>query len=397
MGRVEVTPIKWCNRVEFTFIYKQWIEGEALSDQAFERFNQREVQILTLIADGLSNREIAQRLYLSSETVKWYNKQIFAKLGVSNRTQAAFVAKKHRLITSGRSISGEKGEELSNHSAAGKMEVNQNRYKLGALLGRGGLASVYQAWDTLLNRNVAIKFLSGDITEESQQSLLREARLVAHLKHPNIVSVYDVGEMQGIPIIVMEFVEGEPLNSRKPVNQDEIIDIALQICEALKHAHANGIIHRDLKPENIILTPQGMVKLMDFGLARPVTSQISGQGGIIGTVFYMAPEYAVGTIDGRADLYSLGVILYELLTGQLPFSGEDPLTIISQHLHAPVVSPSTHQSAAAPFDPILLRLLAKNPDDRFASADQVIEALSMLKEAKPSITIHREGRLNGET
>lgn len=355
---------------------------------AFGRFNQREVEILTMIADGLSNREIAQKLYLSQETIKWYNKQIFAKLGVSSRTQAVSVAKKHRLIVSAHSSYNEKKERPSHHSSATITFVQQNRYTLSSVLGRGGMGTVYQARDTLLNRNVAIKFLSGDITEENRSSLLREARSSAQLNHPNIVSVYDVGEMQGIPFILMELVEGESLYSHKPLNQDEIIDITLQICAALEHAHANGIIHRDLKPENIILTPQGNVKLLDFGLARSIASRISTQGGMIGTVYYMAPEYALGkTVDGRADLYSLGVILYELLAGRLPFPGEDPLAVISQHLHAPVVPPSTHQPAAISFDPIILRLLAKNPDDRFASAYQVIEALSMLREAKSSVTL----------
>lgn len=359
-----------------------------MSTPAIEHFNQHEIEILTLIADGLSNREIAQKLYLSPETIKWYNKQIFAKLGVNNRTQAISAAKKIRLIASTYAPSRVNREHPTYLASPERMTADQNRYTLGAMLGRGGMGTVYQARDTLLSRNVAIKFLSGDITEESRQSLLHEAQSAACLNHPNIVSIYDVGIMQGIPFISMELVEGESLYSHKPGNQDEIIDIALQTCAALKHAHANGIIHRDLKPENIILTSQGRVKLLDFGLARPVASRISRQGGIIGTVFYMAPEYALGkTIDGRADLYSLGVILYELLTGRLPFSGEDPLAIISQHLHAPVVPPSTHQPAAMSFDSIILRLLAKNPDDRFGSADQVIEALSRLRESMLSMML----------
>ena len=180
----------------------------------------------------------------------------------------------------------------------------------------------------------------------------------------------------------MELVSGSSLDVQKPASIDQTIDIALQICAALEHAHAKGIIHRDLKPENIILASDGRVKILDFGLARSVASRLSSQNIIAGSVFYLAPEQALGQeIDGRADLYSLGVILYELVTGQLPFSGDDPLSVISQHLYAPLVAPSTYRAGAVPLEPVILRLLAKNPQERYDSARQVMEALQSAASA----------------
>jgi len=238
---------------------------------------------------------------------------------------------------------------------------------------------VYLACDTLLDREVAVKVLSGVVTEKSRDHLRNEARSAARLNHPNIVSIYDVGEIDGSPCVVMERVEGQSLSVQKPAGLLEILDIAVQICSALDHAHSSGIIHRDLKPENILLTQQGRVKLLDFGLALSMASRVSKQGILVGTVYYLAPEQALGKeVDGRADLYSLGVVLYELVAGRLPFSGDDPLTVISQHLYAPVVPPTTHQAGAAGLEPVILKLLAKNPEDRFATAREVAEALTSL-------------------
>jgi serine/threonine-protein kinase len=176
----------------------------------------------------------------------------------------------------------------------------------------------------------------------------------------------------------MELVEGESLFERKPRSLDEIITVTQQVCAALEHAHAHGIVHRDLKPENVLITPEGVVKLMDFGLARSGASRLSSEGAIIGTVFYLAPEQARGqTIDGRTDLYALGVMLYELTTGRLPFTGDDPLAVIAQHLHADVVPPRTHRPDLSPaMETIILKLLAKLPNDRFASAREVASALA---------------------
>ncbi len=350
-----------------------------------ERFNTHEIEILTLIANGLSNREIAARLHLSQETVKWYNKQIFTKLGVNSRTQAVYTAKKRGLIKSESPTFGETRGLPPKADRGEPFFANSERYQLEQELGRGGMGVVYRAVDTLLNREVAVKILSGEVNEGGTRRLLREAQSAARLNHPNIVSVYDVGEIQGQPFVVMELVEGESLYTHKSSNIEEVIQIALQICAALEHAHAQGIIHRDLKPENILLTRQGVVKLLDFGLARSLASRISKQGAIVGSVFYLAPEQALGKeVDGRADLYSLGVIIYELASGQLPFSGEDPLAVISQHLYAPAAPPSIHRGMAAPLDTFILKLLSKNPDERFSSAGQAAEALQRIRgEGKP--------------
>ena len=203
------------------------------------------------------------------------------------------------------------------------------RYQLMQELGEGGMGMVYEGHDDLLNRQVAIKVLSETrkfrLGSEGRSRLLHEAQAAAGLNHPNIVDIYDAGEEQGGSFIVVELVKGKSLHEHKPKSIDEIISIARQICAALDHAHTHGIVHRDLKPENVMVTTDGTVKLTDFGLARSVSSRISLDGMIVGTVYCLAPEAALRqSYDGRADLYSLGVMLYELTTGLLPFSEMTP-------------------------------------------------------------------------
>ncbi len=265
------------------------------------------------------------------------------------------------------------------------------RYRLDAELGRGGMGVVYRAHDTLLERDVAIKLLSDSaLGTEGRARLLHEARAAASLNHPNIGAVHDAGEADvpwqadPAPFIVMELVEGESLYNLKAAGDrrlealDEIVSIARQICAALEHAHAHGIIHRDLKPENVLLAPDGTAKLTDFGLARSVASRMTSEGTIVGTAYYLAPEQALGQqIDNRADLYSLGVLLYELTTGLLPFTADDPLAVISQHLHAPVVPPRAKNPKIPPaLDNLILRMMSKEPGDRPASAAEVLGALA---------------------
>ncbi|MGH2593929.1 MAG: protein kinase domain-containing protein, partial [Anaerolineae bacterium] len=266
----------------------------------------------------------------------------------------------------------------------------QGRYRLDAELGRGGMGVVYRAHDTLLDRDVAVKVLSDTkLGTEGRARLLREAQSAAQLNHPNVVSVHDAGEADGAPFIVMELVEGESLHARRPTAREDMLTVVRQMCAALDHAHAHGIVHRDLKPENVLITPDGTAKLMDFGLARSGASRISTEGAIVGTVFYLAPEQALGqAIDGRADLYALGVMLYELTTGRLPFAGDDPLAVISQHLHAPVEPPRALRPDLPPaLETIILKLLAKNPADRFASAREVEAALAEIE--KPGVSVPR--------
>jgi ABC-type oligopeptide transport system substrate-binding subunit len=269
-----------------------------------------------------------------------------------------------------------------------------DRYRLEAEIDRGGMGVVYRAHDTLLDRCVAVKVLSEAVLDsEGRARLLREARAAARLNHPNIVSVYDAGDAGtagGSPFVVMELVEGGSLHSHRPQDMSAIVAIARQISAALDHAHTNGFIHRDLKPENVLLARDGSAKLSDFGLARPITSRVTNEGTIAGTVFYLAPEQVLGhDIDGRVDLYALGVLLYELTTGQLPFVGDDPLAVIYQHLHAPVVPPQARNADIPPvLDALITRLLSKDPAARPDSAAEVLRILNspdiLDREAVPS-------------
>jgi tetratricopeptide (TPR) repeat protein/predicted Ser/Thr protein kinase len=262
-----------------------------------------------------------------------------------------------------------------------------DRYRIEAEIGHGGMGTVYRGHDDTLERDVAIKLLTKmGLGTESRARLLQEAQAIAKLNHPNIVTVYDAGETEELPFIVMEFVEGQTLHEKEPESLEEILAIMSQVCAALEHAHASGIIHRDLKPENVTISPDGTAKLMDFGLARSIASRYTTEGTIVGTVFYLAPELATGHgIDHRADLYSLGVMLYELTTGELPFIDNDPVAVISQHLHAPVVPTRAKNSEIPPaLDNLILRLLSKDPDDRPTSAAEVrklLERPDILEEA----------------
>lgn len=255
--------------------------------------------------------------------------------------------------------------------------INQ-RYKIEEEIGRGGMGTVYRASDNVLQRDVALKLLSATrLGTEGRSRMLREAQTVARLNHPNIVTVYDAGEYEENPYIIMELVDGQILGEVNPTEPDEILNIAKQICAALTHAHKQNIIHRDLKPENIAILTDGTVKLMDFGLARSVASRMTVEGTILGTVHYMAPEQAQGhEVDHRTDLYALGILLYEFTTGSLPFEAENPVAIITQHISAPPVPPRAKRDSIPYYlDRLILSLLEKDPADRPQSADDVIAAL----------------------
>lgn len=264
----------------------------------------------------------------------------------------------------------------------------KDRYQLIRQLGKGAMGVVYQAHDHLLDRQVAVKLLNENkqsrLGSEGRTRLLHEAQAAARLNHPNLVSVYDAGEDGNSFFIVMELIDGESLFDKRPDTMEEIIAVSRQICAALQHAHQHGIIHRDLKPENIIVTSSGTAKLTDFGLARSLTTRLTMDGMIVGTVLYMAPEIALRQpYDGRSDLYSLGVILYELTTNCLPFSGDEPLSVISQHLYAPVVPPRAHRpEIPTPLEALILQLLSKRPEDRPSSAAEVEQILATLEKEK---------------
>lgn len=257
-------------------------------------------------------------------------------------------------------------------------KVINDRYHLIEELGRGGMGSVFKAFDQDLQREVAIKFLNQALFDRQERNrLIHEARLIAKLKHPNIVSVFDVGEFENFPYFVMEFVSGDSLRDRKISDLYAIRQICIQICQGIDHAHTNGIIHRDLKPENVLLDSDGRVKIADFGIAHSDVTLITETGTLSGTVNYMAPEIVKGdSFDGRADLYSLGVILYELTTGQLPFTADTMVAVISKHLFEEPVPPIEINPDLPPdFNQLILSLLSKDPNERPSSAAELIQFL----------------------
>ena len=259
-----------------------------------------------------------------------------------------------------------------------EVTVLDERYKLDEELGQGGMGIVYRAHDETLDRDVAVKMVSDDkLGTDGRERLLREAQAIAQLDHPNIVAVHDAGEQDGSAYIVMGLAEGKNLHEAPPADFPEIVSVAAQICRALDHAHSHGIVHRDLKPENVVIEPDGTAKLMDFGIARSIASRMTETGEIIGTVFYLAPETALGQeVDGRADLYALGVMLYELTTGELPFINDDPLAVISQHIHTSVVPPRARiAEIPSRLDALIVQLMSKAPDDRPNSAATALDLL----------------------
>lgn len=255
------------------------------------------------------------------------------------------------------------------------------RYQIIERIGGGGMALVYKAQDLLLNRFVAVKVLRQQFVndEEFIRRFRREAQSAASLSHPNVVSIYDVGEEDETHYIVMEYVEGQNLNEiikdRAPLQVDEAVRIASQICDALDHAHHNQIIHRDIKPHNILIGRNGRVKVTDFGIARAVTSAtITQTGSVLGSVHYFSPEHAKGVTTGeKSDLYSLGIVLYQMLTGKLPFLGESPISVALKHLQEEFVEPrQVNSMIPQSVENIILRSMRKNPAERYQSAKEML-------------------------
>ncbi|MCA0252454.1 MAG: Stk1 family PASTA domain-containing Ser/Thr kinase [Actinobacteria bacterium] len=259
------------------------------------------------------------------------------------------------------------------------------RYQLGSLLGRGGMAEVRRARDLRLGRDVAVKQLRIDLATDStfQARFRREAQAAAGLNHPNIVAVYDTGEEADpntgvqVPFIVMELVNGhtlrEILRTGRQIQPEKALEFAQGVLDALSYSHKAGIVHRDIKPANVMLTPNGQIKVMDFGIARAVadtSATMTQTAAVIGTAQYLSPEQARGeTVDSRSDIYSAGCLLYELLVGRPPFQGDSPVSVAYQHVREAPVPPSQLDPMISPgMDTIVLKSLAKDPADRYQTA-----------------------------
>lgn len=271
------------------------------------------------------------------------------------------------------------------------------------------MAIVYKAHDQLLNRNVAVKVLRQQYVHDEDfiRRFRREAQSAASLSHPNVVSIYDVGQHDDIHYIVMEYVEGSNLNEiikeRAPLQVDESIHIAAQICDALEHAHHSGIIHRDIKPHNILIGKNGRVKVTDFGIARAATSSdITQTGSVIGSVHYFSPEHAKGISQGeKSDLYSLGIVMYQMLTNKLPFLGDSPISVALKHLQEPVVDPrQVNPMIPQSVENIILKALRKKPEERYQSAGEMLQdletALQPERRNEPRVTFTASHEDNDE-
>ena len=267
------------------------------------------------------------------------------------------------------------------------MTLFGERYELGALIGAGGMSDVFSAKDTRLNREVAVKVLRSDLNREQTfvTRFRKEALAAAGLSHPGIVAVYDSGENPA-PYIVMELLQGKTLREliTGPVDTKTAVQITEGILQALAYSHANGIVHRDIKPGNIMITDQGDVKVMDFGIARAlddVSATMTATWNVVGTAQYLSPEQASGEVaDARSDLYSVGVVLYEMLTGRPPFTGDTPVSIALQHVSSEFIAPSKINPALdQQFDHFLSVVMAKDPANRYQDANSMLGDLHRIK------------------
>ena len=268
-------------------------------------------------------------------------------------------------------------------------KVLAGRYELFERVGEGGMSVVYKAKDKLLNRFVAIKILKPEFINDHKfiDSFRRESQAAASLSHPNIVNIYDVGREGNIHYIVMELIQGKTLSDyikeQGPMPYPKVIALSKQIAAALAFAHKNHIIHRDVKPHNVMITPNGTAKITDFGIAKAVNAAtiVDNTEGIIGSVHYFSPEQARGGyVDEKSDIYSLGIVMYEMLTGRVPFDGDNPVNIALMHINGEMVPPSKLVDGVPPaLEHIILKCTDKYPVNRFASADELIEALNNLE------------------
>ena len=295
----------------------------------------------------------------------------------------------------------------------GESIVLGGRYEVEEELGRGGMAKVYRGTDTVLGRPVAVKILAPQFTDDPSfvNRFRREAQAAARLNHPNLVSVYDTGSDDGVHFIVMEYVEGRTLADYLAgggrIMPQRAIEIAEAVSQALTAAHAQGVIHRDIKPGNIMITPSGDVKVADFGIARVIAGAetIAQTAAVLGTAAYLSPEQAQGQpVDQRSDLYSLGCVLYEMVAGRPPFTGDSPVAVASKQVLEQPVPPSKLNPDVSPqLDAVIMRTLAKNPANRYGSAEEFrqdlerarrgesVEATPLLPESAATQVLSRSG------
>ena len=263
------------------------------------------------------------------------------------------------------------------------------RYQILGRVGKGGMGVLYRAFDPVLDREVAIKVTIADFTRDNEQIRPRfysEARAAAKLNHRNIVTIFEFAEESNVPYIVMEFLRGMPLrarmNAQPPLSLDDKLHIVSQLCDGLAYAHAQGVVHRDVKPDNVFVMEDGSVKLLDFGIAKLKTSNLTVAGDMLGSASYMSPEQVSESesVDGRADVFSAGVVLYELLTGHKPFEAENPTAVIVKILHNP---PTPMETYVAGLPPALCaaveKALEKSPANRFATADLLGRELQAVR------------------
>ncbi len=269
----------------------------------------------------------------------------------------------------------------------GQNVVLDNRYKVIEKIGVGGMADVYRGYDELLGRTVAIKILHANFASDEGfvGRFKREAQNAGRLSHPNIVNMYDVGYDQGYHYIVMEYVEGQTLKEyiqeRGKLSVDEAIKFAVAIAEGLEHAHAMGIVHCDIKPHNMLITKSGRLKVTDFGIARAMNSQntMMYTNSVMGSAHYLSPEQASGkAIDGSTDIYSLGVVLYEMLTGRVPYEADTPIAVALKHVKDKLIPPTRYNPSIPPLlESVVMKALQKKPADRYRSVSEMIGDLRM--------------------
>lgn len=265
--------------------------------------------------------------------------------------------------------------------------ILDNRYKIISKIGVGGMADVFKGEDTLLGRPVAVKILHSNFAGDDDfvARFKREAQAAGKLSHPNIVSMYDVGFDQGYHYIVMEYIEGETLKEyitrHERISIDNAVKFTIAIAEGLEHAHAMGIVHCDIKPHNVLITKQGCIKVTDFGIARAMNAGTTMMytNSIMGSAHYLSPEQASGKpVNGSTDIYSLGAVLYEMLTGRVPYEGETPISVALKHVRERLIPPTRYNpSIPTLLEAAVIKALAKRPEDRFSNITEMIAALRM--------------------